>query len=57
MLVSPVARMLGAATAWGNAGPSLARPASTRPAGRAAIWKKRLTMVIRTRVGSGQASE
>ena len=48
MLVSPVVRILGAATAWGNSGPSLANTASIRAAGSEAICKKRLTIVIRT---------
>jgi hypothetical protein len=57
MFVSPVVRMLGAATADGNIGPSVAMTASIRVAGSDAICRNRFVIVIFTRVGSGQPSE
>ena len=57
MLVSPVVRMLGAATTCGNAARSGPRTLSTREAGSDATCRKRFTIVSFTRVGSGQPSE
>ena len=57
MLLSPVDRMLGAATACGKASRSRVITAPIRPAGSAATWRNRFTIVMRMRLGSGQPSE
>src|SRR4029453_18448278 len=56
-LLSPVQSVLGAATAWGKIGASLASPAGPRGAGSAATWSHSFLMVMRMDVGRGQERE